>query len=100
MAAPGGQPGNQNGKNKKIWSDAIKRALEKIQAGYGTEGVKMLDVAAEALVRKAIEGDVTALKELGDRIEGKAVQPTSHVDDDGNTIPIAVAIQFVTRGDK
>jgi hypothetical protein len=69
MAAP---LGNQNGAKAKIWSDAIARAL-KIEDPRKKR--LRLDLLAEALIDKALTGDVGALKEIGDRIEGKPIQP-------------------------
>jgi hypothetical protein len=68
----GGAPlGNQNAAKGKRWSDAIDRALAKRCKG---DGIKALDELAEKLLSKADEGDMSALKELGDRIEGKPQQ--------------------------
>ena len=51
----------------KPWQDALRRALLQSDA-------KMLRKLADALIKKASEGDVAALKEIGDRVDGKAVQ--------------------------
>lgn len=73
MAAKrGAPPGNKNAKRQAgIWTDAIRWAL----AQQGPEGQKRLRRAALALVTEAEAGNVAALKEIGDRLEGKAVQP-------------------------
>ena len=69
--------GNKNAAKAKIWSAAVERALaEKSRI----KGKIMLDECARALVDKAAEGDVAALRELGDRLEGKPVQAISGVD--------------------
>lgn len=68
MAAP---IGNQNAIKAKRWSQAIDRALaERSRA----KGIEALDELAEKLLVNCDEGDMTALKELGDRIEGKPAQ--------------------------
>lgn len=64
MAAP---KGNQYARNKGIWKDAIRRALAKNRDA--------LDACAAQLVAAAMNGDLPALKELGDRLDGKASQP-------------------------
>lgn len=63
MAAP---QGNDNAKKAKVWSDALRK--------YITQNPKDLEAAAKALIAKAKDGDVSAIKELGDRLEGKAMQ--------------------------
>ena len=68
---PAGPPkGNQNAKKARIWSDAIHWAL----AQKDEKGSKRIRKAALALVSEAESGNVPALKELGDRLEGKAIQ--------------------------
>lgn len=66
MGAP---VGNRNAAKAKQWAAAIERALEKRGAG---DRLKALDELAAVLLDKCAEGDMVALKELGDRIEGKA----------------------------
>ena len=74
MSDVGGQPGNQNAARGRVWRDAINRALENRSR---VDQVHALDVLAEKLLAKCDEGDMQALKELGDRIEGKPAQPIS-----------------------
>ncbi len=68
----GGQPGNQNASKGKPWAQAIERALAKRSKG---EMVAALDDLAEKLLVQCDQGEMTALKELGDRLDGKAAQP-------------------------
>ena len=42
---------------------------------------KMLDMVADALFAKACEGDVSGIKELADRIDGKVPQGIENGDD-------------------
>lgn len=74
----GAPKGNQNALKGKRWSDAIDRALAKRSKALGIEA---LDELAEKLLAKCDELDMTALKELGDRIEGK---PSQAIDVDAN----------------
>ena len=68
MAAPEGNT-NSN-KNNRLWADTIRRAC--IQA----DGAKLRAIA-DKLIEKAAEGDIQAIKELGDRLDGKAAQSMS-----------------------
>lgn len=68
MAAP---QGNQNAIKAKRWSQAIDRALAERSK---SKGIEALDELAEKLLANCDLGDMTALKELGDRIEGKPSQ--------------------------
>lgn len=59
-----------------MWRDAIKAALR--QPGEDGDKLKLL---AEKLITVALTGDTTALKEIGDRLDGKPTQPISGPDD-------------------
>ena len=68
MAEIGGQPGNSNArKENRLWAETIKRAVAQ------NDAVK-LRAAADKLVELAVAGDVSALRELGDRLDGKPKQ--------------------------
>lgn len=67
MAEKGAQPGNKNATKNKPWSEAINRALL-------AEDGKKLRLLADKLIDRALDGDVTALKEVGDRVDGKPAQ--------------------------
>lgn len=71
MAVRGAQPGNNNAEKGKRWRTAIDAALAK----NGRDKAEALAEVAEKLIDKAKEGDMSAIKELGDRIDGKSVQP-------------------------
>lgn len=63
--------GNRNAANAKVWKAAIERALE--HRGAGDRLVALNELAAK-LLDKAAEGDLPALKELGDRLDGRPAQ--------------------------
>jgi hypothetical protein len=83
MAAP---VGNQNAARGKMWKAAIERALDARGAG---DRLAALNELAEKLLARAEEGDMSALKELGDRLDGKSVQPIAG---DAEGPPVALEI--------
>jgi hypothetical protein len=85
MAAP---LGNENAKKGRDWADAIKRALARRGEGDYYRGLNML---AEKLLDKADAADMAALRELGDRIDGKPHQSLSAEVQGGLTINLPPA---------
>jgi hypothetical protein len=85
--------GSRNAAKNKPWSDAIRRALARREKGHP----KRLNRLADALLDKCEEGDIPALKEFGDRVEGKVPQAITGAD--GGAIEIA-QIQRVVVDDK
>lgn len=85
----GAPQGNQNAVKGKRWSDAINRALE---ARSRAKQVEALDVLAEKLLEACDAGDLGALKELGDRLDGKANQSISGPD--GSAIPVSIQVSY------
>jgi len=76
----GAPEGNKNSsKNNRLWAETIKRAV--IQADPDR-----LRRIAEALLSKAEEGDLAAIKELGDRLDGKAMQAVEQTTEHTGTI--------------
>jgi len=69
----GGQLGNTNASNAKVWTAAIQRALDKRSEGL-LEGKKAIDDLAENLLELCDNKELGALKEFGDRMEGKPAQ--------------------------
>jgi hypothetical protein len=64
----GAPEGNTNSsRDNRLWRNTIQRAIAQ---GNG----ERLRAIAEKLLDKAAEGDMAAIKELGDRLDGKASQ--------------------------
>jgi hypothetical protein len=82
--------GNNNNKKNLYWSEALRKHI--------TQNPKDLADAAQALFLKAKEGDVAAIREIGDRLEGKAVQRVEGSGDDGSFITKMV-VEFVKSDD-
>ena len=78
----GGAPlGNNNGGKAKPWAEAIDRAIKRDRPA--------LDRLAQVLIAKAMEGDMSAFKELGDRLDGKPKQQTELTGLDGGSIAVS-----------
>jgi hypothetical protein len=82
MAAPAG---NQNAKNAKRWQQALRRALarksnQSVEAG--------LDAIADLVVAAAYEGEQWAIREVGEREDGK---PAQAIVGDPDADPIQIA---------
>ena len=87
MAAPKAPRG---AKSDKIWRNAIRKAVaERIADEDSPKKIKALHLLARKLVQTGLEGDVAALKEIGDRLDGKPVQAT--------TLDVAVQITRIER---
>ena len=82
MGAP---VGNQNAARGRMWRAAIERALAKRSR---VDQVEALDDLADKLLALAYEGDLGALKELGDRLEGKPGQAIELTGADGGPVTI------------
>lgn len=63
--------GNQYAAKARKWTQAIERALEKRSL---KEQRDSLDDLASVLIEEAMKGEQWAVKELGDRLEGKPAQ--------------------------
>lgn len=81
---PAGAPeGNKNATKNRPWAEAINRALL-------AEDGKKLRALAEKLIEKALEGDVSALKEIGDRSDGKPSQQLEHTGEGGGALVVKI----------
>lgn len=63
--------GNPGGRTKKLWRDGILVAITRETMEGRDAGIAKL---ATQLVRAAAGGDIAALKEIGDRLDGKPTQ--------------------------
>ena len=78
--------GNKNSsKENRIWGKLVKKLA--VQEDYAR-----LHNVANALYDKAAEGDISAIKELGDRLDGKAEQTISGDSDQPITIVVKTGI--------
>lgn len=83
------------GKPDKLWRDALNRAIKRREE----DDPKALERLADNLLNFAFSADASealpALKELGDRLDGKPKQQLEHTGEDGADIPLGIAVRFV-----
>lgn len=88
MAQSGGQPGNTNASKSKPFWHAIDRAIAQ-------DDGKKLRKAADALLNAAASGEDWAIKELGDRLDGKPHQSIDATIDGTLTVEL---VKFTDAG--
>jgi hypothetical protein len=91
-----GQSGNPKGAPKKPWrwAEVIRTVAERMDKS----GKEYKVAIAEALLKEALKGNVAAIKEIGDRIDGKAKQAIEMTGTDKEPIDISplVALRIST----
>lgn len=87
MAAP---LGNRNGAKEKPWVAAINRALAKKSLVAQKE---YLDDLAEKLLDSCSDGNLGALQELGNRLDGKPAQALTVSGDEDNPLRMVQRIE-------
>jgi flavin-binding protein dodecin len=80
-------------KSDKHWADAVKRAVHRESEGKGSP--KWLDVIANRVVEEAAKGDIQAIREVGDRLDGKPTQTLAHGGAEDLPPVSGIAVQFV-----
>ncbi|HEY8596441.1 MAG TPA: DUF5681 domain-containing protein [Devosiaceae bacterium] len=68
------QPGNKHGRGRPKSEESFTSMLRIALKEKGQDGRPRLRALAETLVRRAIDGDIQAIKEIADRLEGKPRQ--------------------------
>jgi hypothetical protein len=94
MAAP---QGNKNAAKAKVWEGALRAALAQFEdKDKKIEPGQALRKIAEKVVVRAIEGDKDAIKEIGDRLDGKAAQAVTIAgDSEGDPIKTEMTVKLV-----
>lgn len=75
MTKPRNPPVGRGRKPDKIMRDALILALMRETEDGAGAIVQMLHVIAGKLVEKAMAGDIQAIKEVCDRVDGRPTQP-------------------------
>lgn len=89
-----GQSGNPNGQPKrtKLWKEAIVRAIKRREES----DPQALEKLADKLIAQVEAGDVAAIKEFGDRVDGKVAQALIG-DDSEDAISLRTIVTGVPR---
>jgi hypothetical protein len=85
-----GQTGNAGGRPKKTpITDELRRLLDETYSGREKRfhGLSNVCVLALRLYEIALSGDLKAMQEIADRVEGKVVQRQEFAGPDGGAIP-------------
>jgi len=80
--------GNHNAAKGKLFYNQLRKVLVQ-------EDQLKLRQIAEKLVEAAQEGEAWAVKEIMDRVDGKAHQSTSIEDAEGNNLIQAIEVRFI-----
>ena len=88
-------------KSDKIWADAVRKAVHEYGESKDANGkakkIRHLNQLARQLVKSGLNGDMQALKEIGDRLDGRPNQSSDvnlNVKSD-----IASFLESIGRGD-
>lgn len=80
--------GNQNARKGKSWLDALRLEI-------AIDDGARLQKAACQLLNKAADGDLTAIKELADRLDGKAIQANTLTAQLDTSMPTNIQVLFI-----
>ena len=87
MAERGAQVGNQNAAKSRMFYDKLRLVL--VQEPHRLRSI------AEQLVTQAEAGEPWAIKEIIDRVDGKAVQATTIENADGTPLLGGIQVTFI-----
>lgn len=86
----GAPEGNQNAaKSKRLFNSALKRVL--------TQSPERVEAIVQKLIGLAEQGESWAVKELIDRVDGKAPQPVTGGDEDDSPLRIEKIERVIVR---
>jgi hypothetical protein len=95
-----GQSGNPSGKQtKRPWTQTLERALAQYEAGDVKAGEALRKIA-DRVVEGALAGDKDSVKEIAERLDGKAVQSIAGPDGEnlfGQLVAAAEALRQTVR---
>lgn len=78
-------------KSEKVWAAAVRRAVNRrLENEEGKP--KKLERLADKVVELAMNGDMAAVKEIGERLDGKAAQSVEHTGEGGGPVETVTRI--------
>lgn len=80
--------GNKNAHKGRMWHDALRKAIAQ------DDGLR-LRKAAETLLDKAAEGEGWAIREIADRLDGKAFQSVELLGNEDNPLVHKIQLEIV-----
>lgn len=83
----------------KFWSEAVRLAVYREAEDDDGKKRKRLNLIADKLCKMAIEGDIAAIKEIGDRLDGKAPQAQIIQGDEDKPLVQKIVREFVRPKD-
>lgn len=92
---------SKGNKPDKLMRDALIIALNREAQSADGKPTKKLSMVAEALVNKAVDGDVPAIREILDRVDGRVPQETKneHSGPNGEPLLSGIKVTFVKGTD-
>ena len=91
MAERGAPVGNTNGVRGQLFKEQLRRV-------FAHEPHRLKNIA-NMLISKAEEGEPWAVREIMDRIDGKAIQAMTVANEDGSPLLSGIKIEFVKPND-
>jgi len=93
-----GESGNPNGRPPAewSWSGTLRRLAEEEQA----KGIQLKELMGKSLIKEGLKGNIPAIKEFGDRIDGKANQGVDLNHSGEVIVRIEKSGGFTTEGQK
>ena len=85
--------GNKNAAKNKPWLDALSRAMARYEGGK----LNALNLIADQTVKLAVSGEPWAIKEIGDRVDGKAAQSMTVSGDADNPIAYSEVVRTIVK---
>lgn len=79
----------------KPFREALNIAVRRVILTGPNSGRRRLDVIAERLTYAAMSGNILAIREIADRLDGKPAQQIHTIDREGNPAPTGIVITFV-----